>query len=107
MMIDWGAMLPPPGAAETVAETLPASEAPPIAPAAPGLPLLDSREDRWGDLRPCTACANLRHDGRCLAAVRGEIAAVRTYSPCPDIPRRCDGFSPLPDDLNERAGRER
>jgi hypothetical protein len=62
------------------------------------------------DRRPCTACANFSAEGRCLAAWRGaRIAnAGREYHPaCPDLPRRCEGYVPGPDDEDRRPGAER
>ncbi|WP_394808126.1 hypothetical protein [Nitrosomonas sp.] len=59
------------------------------------------------DRRCCTLCTNLTKRGSCLAARRGEIVASRSYEPIPDIPRRCEGYSPKADDLDRRTGRER
>jgi len=67
------------------------------------------------DRRTCQQCANLDHqrgrDGfrRCAAARRGELPyiASRDYSPVPDVPKRCEGFAPMPDDPDRRTDRER
>lgn len=59
------------------------------------------------DLRRCEQCANLTGRGLCLAARRGEIVASRNYEPIRDLPRRCEGYSPGPDDPDRRPGRER
>jgi hypothetical protein len=50
------------------------------------LPDTDNRQ-------PCAACRNLSPSGRCLAAFRGELPGHhRSYSPAPDVPRRCERF---------------
>ena len=54
----------------------------------------------------CRQCVNLSRDA-CLAARRGEISASRMYEPSPDLPRRCEGYVPGPDDPDRRTGRER
>jgi hypothetical protein len=67
------------------------------------------------DRRTCLQCLNLdrhlRRDGfrRCGAARRGELpyVAQRNYSPITDLPKRCEGFAPMPDDEDQRPGRER
>lgn len=57
-------------------------------------------------LPTCEDCRNLTtlrdRDGfrRCTAA-------HRRYNPAPDIGRRCENFRPLPDDADQRTGRER
>lgn len=61
----------------------------------------------YDDRRHCAQCANLAPSGLCLAALRGEIVASRTYHPVDDIPRRCEGYAPGPNDLDRRSGRER
>jgi hypothetical protein len=58
------------------------------------------------DRRTCDQCANLIAR-RCQAAKRGEIAASRNYEPIRDLPRRCEGYAPGPDDPDRRDGRER
>lgn len=48
---------------------------------------------RWGELRPCSWCVELnRRTGICEAAKRG-LLATRSYTPQPDIPRRCDHYT--------------
>jgi hypothetical protein len=59
------------------------------------------------DRRRCGQCANLTGRGLCLAARRAEIVASRNYEPVRDIPRRCEGYAPGPDDPDRRPGRER
>ena len=59
------------------------------------------------DRRRCDQCANLTGRGLCLAARRGEIVASRTYEPVRDLPRRCEGYTPKPEDTDRRSGRER
>jgi hypothetical protein len=58
------------------------------------------------DRRTCSQCANLK-GRRCLAAEHGEIAASRSHEPVSDIPRRCEGYLPCPDDPDRRTGLER
>lgn len=58
------------------------------------------------DRRTCPQCANLIAR-RCHAAKRGEIVASRDYEPIRDLPRRCEGYAPGPDDPDRRPGRER
>lgn len=59
------------------------------------------------DLRRCDQCANLTVRGLCLAARRGEIVAGRGYEPIRDLPRRCEGYAPGPNDPDRRPGRDR
>lgn len=59
------------------------------------------------DRRYCAQCTNLAPSGLCLAAQRGEITASRTYRPVDDLPRRCEGYAPGPDDPDRRPGQER
>ena len=61
------------------------------------------------DRRTCRQCANLTVAGRCLAATRGELPdiASRKYSPAQDLPRRCEAFSPLPGDHDQRTAHQR
>ena len=58
------------------------------------------------DRRTCEQCANLIAR-RCQAAKRVEIAASRDYRPQPELLRRCEGYSPGPDDPDKRPGQER
>ena len=58
------------------------------------------------DRRTCDQCANLLAR-RCQAAKRGEIVASRNYEPIRDLPRRCEGYAPVPNDADERLGLER
>jgi hypothetical protein len=58
------------------------------------------------DRRTCEQCANMTAR-RCQAAKRGEIVASRNYEPIRDLPRRCEGYAPGPDDPDRRHGRER
>lgn len=59
------------------------------------------------DRRRCERCANLTGRGLCLAARRGEIVASAGYEPVRDLPRRCEGYAPRPEDTDRRPGRER
>lgn len=68
--------------------------------------LVADAEPPADDRRTCDQCANLIAR-RCTAAKRGEIVANRDYAPVRDIPRRCEGFEPGPDDPDRRPGRER
>ena len=68
------------------------------------------------ELVTCELCSNLSGRGRCLAAVRGEIDAAKTYSPVPNLPRRCKRYSmktggldrrfvrSMPSEMNEIGG---
>lgn len=58
------------------------------------------------DRRYCVECVNLMPSGLCIAAKSGEIKASRAYHPVDDIPRRCEGYVPGPDDHDQRPGRE-
>ena len=76
---------------------------PVVAPAqAPFFPIY-AEDDR----RHCNQCRNLRADGLCLAARRGEIMASRSYHPVDDVARRCEGYQPKAGDPDQRPGRER
>lgn len=68
--------------------------------------LVADAEPPADDRRTCDQCANLIAR-RCTAAKRGEIVANRDYAPVRDIPRRCEGYAPRPDDPDRRPGRER
>jgi hypothetical protein len=57
--------------------------------------------------RCCSACRNLSLSGQCLAAARGELNAVVSFEPIVDMPQRCAGYLPGPDDPDQRTGRER
>ena len=55
----------------------------------------------------CVTCAELC-GAACLAAKRGELRhASRWMEPIPDLPRRCLGYRPGPDDPDQRPGPER
>jgi hypothetical protein len=69
-----------------------------------------SKNDAANDMRRCTECANFTIGGRCLAAWQGKLAGFvsRRYSPAqPDRLRRCDGYTPGPDDPDQRPGQDR
>lgn len=108
-MIDWDGMLhwgDAPAAVSAKTEQGPALQA--IAPALPVmLPGIDSAERAGDNRRRCAECGSLARNGRCLAAARGEIVASRSYAPAPDWLRRCEGFQPLPNDPDQRHGRDR
>jgi hypothetical protein len=59
------------------------------------------------DRRHCAQCTNLTPSGLCLAARRGVINASRTYHPVDHLPRRCEGYTPGPDDPDRQPGHER
>lgn len=106
-MIDWDALLP-------VAPTAPsATREPglqPIPAPDPAAPVTEQPAPpcRDGDnRRRCTDCGNLNERGLCLAAHRGEITASRSYTPIRDLPRRCEGYRPLPDDHDQRSAWDR
>ena len=108
-MIDWDSMLHggdarPPTQPETGKDATPAFKA--ATPAA-GLPGIGSRERRGDNRRCCAECGDLASNGRCMAAARRDIIASRTYAPAPDLLRRCEGFKPLPNDPDQRPGRDR
>ncbi len=67
----------------------------------PSIPTFDD-DRRYG-----TECTNLTPSGLCLAAWRGEIKASRTFYPMDHIPKRCDRYTPGPNDTDRRLGRER
>lgn len=106
-MIDWGAMLP--AAADdrdNHTEADPAGAVRPD-PAAEQLPCMAAPERAGDNRRRCSECANRAGNGRCLAAARRQLVASPTYAPDPVILRRCEAFAPLPDDPDQRAGRDR
>ena len=108
-MIDWAAMLHggdarPLMPAEAGQDGVPAiEEANPPA----GLPGIGSPERAGDNRRRCAECGNLATNGRCLAAARRELVASRTYAPAPDLLRRCEAFKALPNDPDQRPGRDR
>lgn len=119
-MIDWGALLADgqpaataPASDERDAGCVPAStlELAPYAAEEPGnasaIPGIEARERRGDNRRYCIECGNLTESGRCLAAMRRQIAASRNYEPIRDILRRCEGFNPLPTDPDQRQGWDR
>ncbi|MDD5403813.1 MAG: hypothetical protein PHZ14_04655 [Sulfuricella sp.] len=57
------------------------------------------------DRRRCDQCANLSPGGKCAAWQA--VGARRGYEPVRDIPRRCEGYAPGPDDPDRRGGLER
>lgn len=55
----------------------------------------------------CASCLELSGVA-CLAAKRGELRnTARWMEPIPDLPRRCLGYRPGPDDPDPRPGPER
>ncbi|MDQ9168994.1 hypothetical protein Q8A64_01085 [Oxalobacteraceae bacterium R-40] len=58
------------------------------------------------DRRTCNQCNNLM-GRRCLAALRGEIAASRDHEPIRDMLMRCEGYAPKLTDPDQRPGRVR
>jgi hypothetical protein len=65
--------------------------------------LVDSSDDR----RYCDQCTMLTVGGGCLAAIRGEMPVLPSYKPVLDLPRRCIGYMPKPDEPDQRSGRQR
>nr|VFJ75705.1 MAG: hypothetical protein BECKFW1821C_GA0114237_108514 [Candidatus Kentron sp. FW] len=59
------------------------------------------------DRRHCHQCRNLIAGGLCLVAQRGEFKGIQNLHPMDDIPRRCEGYLPRPDEPDQRTGRER
>lgn len=103
-MIDWDAMLPE---REVQAPAVVPDPSPwPPAPDSQ-LPGVRSPERRWDNRRRCSECACLADNGRCLAAAKRLIVASRGYTPDRDMLRRCEGFMALPDDPDQRQGRDR
>ncbi len=107
MMIDWDALLPAEPSADSATDEslLDHLPAPLVADAVNES--IAARERDSDNRRRCTECGNLNERGLCLAAHRGEIVASRSYTPVRDILRRCEGFNPLPNDPDQRPGRDR
>jgi hypothetical protein len=74
-------------------------------PVEPGVPMSVEEFEAWwatgeesvvarsDDQRSCAECVNLRGDGRCAAAARGELhGTVKAYYPVRDVLRRCERF---------------
>nr|VFJ59762.1 MAG: hypothetical protein BECKFW1821B_GA0114236_105017 [Candidatus Kentron sp. FW] len=61
--------------------------------------------DPIDDRRHCRQCRNLIAGGLCLAAQRKEIKA--SLYPMDNLPRRCEGYLPKPNDPGQRVGRQR
>jgi|SRR5580704_3234235 hypothetical protein len=59
------------------------------------------------DRRHCFQCNNLTSSGLCLAAYQGKIIASRNYHPYDHIPRRCEGYIPKCNEIDQRTGKER
>lgn len=61
------------------------------------------------DLIRCRECLQLAQSGVCLAAgPRGKpVVAARGYAPSRHLPRRCEGFTPHPNNPDQRLGHER
>ena len=66
-------------------------------------PRLASPDDR----RCCAACACLSEGYCSVARPGGLVSAKRNYRPVTDLPKRCEGFKPLPDDPDQRDGMNR
>nr|VFJ76496.1 MAG: hypothetical protein BECKFM1743A_GA0114220_109282 [Candidatus Kentron sp. FM] len=58
------------------------------------------------DRRHCHQCRNLIAGGLCLVAQRGEFKGIQNLHPLDDIPRRCEGYLPRPDEPDQQTGRE-
>ena len=108
-MIDWAAMLHEGDARATVPPEAEQGRSPVIEEANPpaGLPGIDAPERAGDNRRRCAECGNLATNGRCLAAARRELVASRNYAPAPDLLRRCEAFKALPNDPDQRPGRDR
>lgn len=131
-MIDWGAMFEPemasdeearppaaavprapPGDGDTLPPDTPcppmaASAATIAAVVAPGLrEQIEGRERQGDNRRRCVECAERTPRGRCLAVARGAFVAARGYEPIANLLRRCEGFSPMPDDPDQRSSADR
>lgn len=60
------------------------------------------------DRRHCSTCACLDFRGGCVAAQVGDLpGAAWHHRPIDWPPRRCIAYAPLPDDPDQRSGRER
>lgn len=59
------------------------------------------------DRRTCRQCLNLSGRGCVIAAPGGLVSARRGYEPMPDLPRRCEGYSPIAEDPDQRPVGER
>jgi hypothetical protein len=59
------------------------------------------------DRRCCIHCLNLRGEVCGIAEPGGLVSARRGYTPILDLPRRCEGYRPCPDDPDRRPGMER
>jgi hypothetical protein len=60
------------------------------------------------DRRHCRTCLSLTPGGRCMAAYRGTLpGAASEARPIDTIPRRCVAYAPLPNDPDQRTGRDR
>lgn len=57
----------------------------------------------------CTDCSWLSMSGVCRAAgpKHKPVVANRGYQPVRDLPRRCEGFAPYANNLDQRRGLER
>ena len=58
------------------------------------------------DRRFCTQCANLKKNGRCRAAQRGEIIVSRHHEPTQTILCGCEGYMPGTDNSDRLPDRE-
>ena len=120
-MIDWGALLADQCATASADNGAPADTAPSSmadearrdtaatgdADNAGNSPGIDASKRHDDDRRYCVECGNLAESGRCLAALRREFVAGRNYEPIRDILLRCGSFIPLPNDIDQRHGRDR
>jgi len=54
----------------------------------------------------CASCERRsRHNGACLSSV--QLGTTRSYTPDPDLPRRCEEYLPRPGQRDMRSGRAR
>ncbi len=72
-------------------------------------PLVYANPEALADTRrTCQQCRNLAHNGRCMAAGRGELPLTASrYEPFTDRLERCVGYLPGADDPDQRPGKER
>ena len=59
------------------------------------------------DRRCCAACACLSEGYCSVARPGGLVSASRNYRPIADMPKRCEGFKPMPADPDQRDGKSR
>ena len=106
-MLDWDELFECAKPADEPAALSPPQDAIPYDGAAVAAVEAVAKKASDDNRRRCVECLNLNDSGVCLAASRGEFVAARWYSPIRDLPRRCEGYKPMPQDADQRPGRER